>query len=104
MELELNNDMEIVSDSIFINLFENFTLNINLSTIDINSGSILTLEIYPENNWHKADGFDDCVMGIVHSFSGESILAYDYYKIIIIMMIKRQFKNIMNMERIQELC
>ena len=37
------------------------------------------LEIYPENNWLKADGFDDCVMGIVHSFSGESILAYDYY-------------------------
>jgi len=40
------------------------------------------LEIYPENDWLKADGFDDCVMGVIHSFSGESILAYDYHKII----------------------
>jgi len=40
------------------------------------------LEIYPENDWLKADGFDDCVIGIVHSFSGEPILAYDYHKVI----------------------
>ena len=40
------------------------------------------LEIYPENDWLKADGFDDCVMGVVYSFSGEPILAYDYHKVI----------------------
>ena len=54
------------------------------------------LEIYPENNWLKADGFDDCVMGIVHSFSGESILAYDYYKII-----KKLRKNMTQDEAIE---
>ena len=40
------------------------------------------LEIYPESEWLKADGFDDCVIGIVHSFGGEAILAYDYHKVI----------------------
>ena len=32
------------------------------------------LEIYPENDWLKADGFDDCVIGVAHSFGGEAIL------------------------------
>ena len=45
----LINEVEISSDNIFVNPFENSTLNIDLSTFDINTGSILTLEIYPEN-------------------------------------------------------
>jgi len=44
----LNNNVEIASDNIFVNSFENFTLNIELSNLNINSGSILTFEIYPE--------------------------------------------------------
>ena len=54
------------------------------------------LEIYPENDWLKADGFDDCVIGIVHSFSGEAILAYDYHKII-----KKLRKNMSEEEAIE---
>jgi hypothetical protein len=45
----LINEVEISSDNIFVNPFENSTFNIDLSTLDINTGSILTLEIYPEN-------------------------------------------------------
>ena len=56
------------------------------------------LEIYPENDWLKADGFDDCVIGIVHSFSGEAILAYDYHKII-----KKLRKNMSEEEAIKYL-
>ena len=50
--------MEIVSDNIFINPFENSTFNIDLSTFAINSGSILTLEIYPENAPEKFQSVD----------------------------------------------
>lgn len=28
------------------------------------------------------DGFDDCVLGICESFGGESVVAYDYDKVI----------------------
>jgi len=28
------------------------------------------------------DGFDDCIIGICESFGGESVVAYDYDKII----------------------
>ena len=28
------------------------------------------------------DGFDDCVIGICESFGGESVVAYDYDKVI----------------------
>ncbi len=54
----LYNDVEIVSDNIFINPFENSTFNIDLSTLDINTGSILTLEIYPENAPEKVQSVD----------------------------------------------
>ena len=54
----LINDVEIASDNIFVNSFENSTLNIDLSTIDINSGSIMTLEIYPENAPEKVQSVD----------------------------------------------
>jgi hypothetical protein len=54
----LYNDVEIISDNIFINPFENSTLNIDLNTIDINSGSILTFEIYPENAPEKHQSVD----------------------------------------------
>ena len=54
----LFNDVEIVSDNIFINPFENSTFNIDLSTFAINSGSILTLEIYPENAPEKFQSVD----------------------------------------------
>ena len=50
--------MEIVSDNIFVNPFENSTFNIDLSTLDINTGSILTLEIYPENAPEKVQSVD----------------------------------------------
>jgi len=54
----LINDLEIISDNIFVNPFEISTLNIDLSTIDINSGAILTLEIYPENAPEKVQSID----------------------------------------------
>ena len=54
----LINDLEIISDNIFVNPFEISTLNIDLSTIDINSGAILTLEIYPENAPEKVQSVD----------------------------------------------
>jgi hypothetical protein len=28
------------------------------------------------------DGFDDCIIGICHSFGGEPVVAYDYEKVI----------------------
>ena len=40
------------------------------------------LEIYPENDWLKADGFDDCVIGVSHRFGEPLILAYDEGKVI----------------------
>ena len=54
----LINEVEISSNNIFVNPFENSTLNIDLSTIDINSGAILTLEIYPENAPVKIQSLD----------------------------------------------
>ena len=54
----LYNDVEIISDNIFINPFENSTFNIDLSTLDLNTGSILTLEIYPENAPGKMQSVD----------------------------------------------
>ena len=40
------------------------------------------LEIYPENDWLKADGFDDCVIGVAHRYGEPLILAYDEEKVI----------------------
>ena len=54
----LINEVEISSDNIFVNPFENSTLNIDLSTFGINSGAILTLEIYPENAPEKNQSVD----------------------------------------------
>jgi hypothetical protein len=54
----LYNDVEIISDNIFINPFENSTFSIDLSTLDLNTGSILTLEIYPENAPGKMQSVD----------------------------------------------
>jgi len=39
-------------------------------------------DLFPDHEWRTTDGFDDCVMGVVYSFSGEPILAYDYHKVI----------------------
>ena len=54
----LINDVEIAYDNIFVNSFENSTLKIDLSTLNIISGSILTLEIYPENAPEKVQSVD----------------------------------------------
>ena len=54
----LINEVEFSSDNIFIDPFENSTLNIDLSTFGINSGAILTLEIYPENAPEKVQSID----------------------------------------------
>ena len=56
--LKLYNNVEIISDNIFINPFENSTLNIDLSTLNIISGSLLTLEIYPDNAPEKVQSVD----------------------------------------------
>ena len=40
------------------------------------------LEVYPDEEFMKADGFDDCIMGICHRFGEPLILAYDEEKII----------------------
>jgi hypothetical protein len=40
------------------------------------------LEAYPEEKFMKADGFDDCVIGVSHRFGEPLILAYDEEKVI----------------------
>ena len=40
------------------------------------------LEIYPDENFMKADGFDDCIIGVSHRFGEPLILAYDEQKVI----------------------
>jgi hypothetical protein len=61
----LYNDLEIVSDNIFVNPFENSTFNIDLSTFVINSGAILTLEIYPENAPEKVQSVNFSIYSAV---------------------------------------
>ena len=39
-------------------------------------------EIFPEENFLKADGFDDCIIGVSERFGQEAILVYDKDKII----------------------
>ena len=40
------------------------------------------LEVYPDEEFMKADGFDDCIMGICRRFGEPLILAYDEEKVI----------------------
>ena len=40
------------------------------------------LKIYPDEKFIKADGFDDCVIGVSHRFGEPLILAYDEGKVI----------------------
>ena len=40
------------------------------------------LDIYSNEEFMKADGFDDCIMGICHRFGEPLILAYDEEKVI----------------------
>jgi hypothetical protein len=40
------------------------------------------LETYPDENFMKADGFDDCIIGVSHRFGEPLILAYDEEKVI----------------------
>ena len=40
------------------------------------------LEAYPEEEFMKADGFDDCVIGVSHRFGEPLTLAYDEEKVI----------------------
>ena len=40
------------------------------------------LEVYPDEEFMKADGLDDCIMGICHRFGEPLILAYDEEKVI----------------------
>ena len=42
----------------------------------------LVLETYPDENFMKAEGFDDCIIGVSHRFGEPLILAYDEEKII----------------------
>lgn len=39
-------------------------------------------ERYPDHEFMKADGFDDCVCGVIESFGNPPVLAYDKDKII----------------------
>jgi hypothetical protein len=40
------------------------------------------LETYPDENFMKADGFDDCIIGVSHRFGEPLVLAYDEEKVI----------------------
>jgi len=40
------------------------------------------LDIYSNEEFMKADGFDDCVIGVSHRFGEPLILAYDEEKVI----------------------
>ena len=40
------------------------------------------LDIYSNEEFMKADGFDDCVIGVCHRYGGPLILAYDEEKVI----------------------
>jgi len=40
------------------------------------------MEQYPDSEFMKADGFDDCVLGVCESAGSEMILAYDEIKVI----------------------
>ncbi len=40
------------------------------------------LKIYPDEKFIKADGFDDCVIGVAHRYGEPLILAYDEEKVI----------------------
>ena len=40
------------------------------------------LDIYPNEKLIKADGFDDCIIGVSHRYGEHFILAYDEEKVI----------------------
>ena len=40
------------------------------------------LKIYPDEKFMKADGFDDCIIGVSHRFGEPLVLAYDEGKVI----------------------
>ena len=40
------------------------------------------LDMYPDEQFLKADGFDDCVIGVSHRFGEPLTLAYDEEKVI----------------------
>jgi len=40
------------------------------------------LDIYPDEQFLKADGFDDCMIGVCHRYGQSLILAYDKEKVI----------------------
>ena len=40
------------------------------------------LDIYPNEKLIKADGFDDCIIGVSHRYGEPFILAYDEEKVI----------------------
>ena len=47
------------------------------------NGSMKTiLDIYPDEQFLKADGFDDCVVGVCHRYGQPLLLAYDEEKVI----------------------
>ena len=40
------------------------------------------LDIYPNENFLRTDGFDDCIIGVSHRFGEPLLLAYDKEKVI----------------------
>ena len=40
------------------------------------------LDIYPNEKLIKADGFDDCIIGVSHRYGESLLLAYDKEKVI----------------------
>ena len=40
------------------------------------------LDVYPDEQFLKADGFDDCIIGICHRYGQPLLLAYDEEKVI----------------------
>jgi hypothetical protein len=40
------------------------------------------LDIYPNEKLIKADGFDDCIIGVSHRYGEPLLLAYDKEKVI----------------------
>ena len=47
------------------------------------NGSMKTiLDVYPDEQFLKADGFDDCIIGVSHRYGESLLLAYDKEKVI----------------------
>jgi len=40
------------------------------------------LDIYPNENFLRTDGFDDCIIGVSHRYGEPLLLAYDKEKVI----------------------